>query len=449
MDYLKSGFKIGGHNMKRPGTTPGKLKVLLIICIAGVIISLGVNFLVYNASLNAAETVGKDTVPSIVSANRINALLANAHSNAMNAMVTKEKSGGRFWTLYRKDMADLHSELTDISRNMVLGDAQRSAILAISSNVGAYEYTLGGAVSDGAEISVDQFGEANRLMQQKILPASVELNRVYSSYLDAAYKSYINNMNIAVAVLVVLSIAYLVFMIVTQVHLFRKTHRIFNIGMVIATLLFIINMIYSVNALSSVRSNIYTAKHDAFDSIQALWNARATAYNANALESLYLLHNGTGIVQTADTINFNLSASLICDNPKAALDGSKFGGYLGDEIQNITFEGEEAQAASALAEWTKYVEIDKQIRSLEYDSKHDKAIALFVGGSSGQSNYQFIKLDEAIGKTIDINQAHFDSNMKSAFKTLSVFPYWTLVFLLLIASSCVLGLKPRIEEYKA
>ena len=430
-------------------TTPGKIRILLWACIIGVIVSLGVNFLVYSASHSVAQAVGEDTAPRVVAANHINALLADAHSNAMNAMVTKEKSGGRFWTLYRKDMLDLHSQIIEISKNTIFGEAQRSPILALMSNVGTYEYTLGGAVSNGAEISVDQFGEANRLMQQKILPASVTLNKVYSSYLDAIYNSYIKNIDAAMMLLFGVGIISFLLLLGTQYYLFKKTHRVFNIGLMLATTLFMINIVYSVSALNSVKADLYSAKHDAFDSIQVLWSARATAYNANALESLYLLHNGTGIVQTADTINFNLSAASLCSDPKAALSGGKFEGYLSVALSNITFEGEKSATTLALEDWAKYVQIDKQIRNLEYDSKHNEAITLNVGESTGQSNYEFAKFDTELGKTIDINQVNFDSSMSLVFKTLKIFPYITLGFLLLIIMACVMGLKPRIEEYKA
>lgn len=449
MDYFESGCKIGGVQVKNPNNTPGKLKALLAVCIIGVIVSLSINFLVYRASKNIAETIGNNTVPQIVAANQINALLADAHSNAMNAMVTKEKSGGRFWNLYRKSMLDLHSKLLDISRNNTFGDAERNPKLAVMANVSAYEYTLGGAVSSGAEISVDQFGEANRLMQQKILPASVALNKVYSTYLDSAFENYDKNIGYAIMLLLGAGLMLLLVLLYTQYYLFKKTHRVLNPGLVLATILFTVNIIYSVGALNTVKSDLQRAKNDAFNSVQALWSARATGYNANALESLYLLHHKTGIVQTADTINFNLSASRLCSDPKAALSGGKFEGYLSDVLNNITFQGEKQAAANALLEWSKYVEIDKQLRNLEYDSRHGEAITLFVGDSSGQANYQFAKFDAALGKVIDINQQQYDIYMNSAFKILNIFPYVTLVILILMILSCVLGMKPRIEEYKA
>ena len=165
-------------------TAPRKIKVLLILCLVGSVISMGITFWVYSSVRNVAQSVGKDTVPQIVAAKDIRATLANAHSNAMNAMLTKEKLGGKFWSMYRKDLNTLHLQLVDSSKNITYGDEERIPLYTILSNISAYEYTVGGAVSSGAEISVDQFMEANRLMQQKILPASSALNQANLTQLD-------------------------------------------------------------------------------------------------------------------------------------------------------------------------------------------------------------------------------------------------------------------------
>jgi hypothetical protein len=420
-------------------TAPRKIKSLLILCLAGTLISLGFTFWVYTAVRNVAQSVGRDTVPQIVAAKNIRATLANAHSNAMNAMLTNEKLGGKFWNFYRTDLNILHSQLVDASKNITYGDKERIPLLTILSNISAYEYTVGGAVASGAEISVDQFMEANRLMQQKILPASSALNEANLSQLNSIYNSYTKNIDNVIKFMIIVGFVFLIILIITQVYLFKKTRRVFNIGLLIATVIFSINLAYSTNALNSIKADLYAAKHDAFDSLNALWGAKAEAYNAKAIESLYLLHNGTGIVQTADTINFNLAAERMSSDNK---------GYLSDAFRNLSSVDDKAAAASALQQWAKYVDLDKQIRNLEYDSRHGEAINLAVGEASGQSNYEFAKFDALLGNAIKINQDNFDSSITSAFKTLNIFPYITTSLLVLVIAACVIGMKARMDEYK-
>jgi hypothetical protein len=201
--------------------------------------------------------------------------------------------------------------------------------------------------------------------------------------------------------------------------------------------------------MTSIKGDLAGAKKDAFTSINALWNAKAVAYNAKSIESLYLLHEGTGIVQTADTINFNLSAEKLCSDPKAAINGGEFEGYLNDTLTNITSPEEKVKADTVLQQWIKYVEIDNRVHGLEYDSKHDEALALSVGSGAGQANYEFEKFDEALGATIKVNEASFDSSIASAFEILGIFPYILICCLLIIIGACILGMKPRMDEYKA
>jgi hypothetical protein len=429
-------------------TAPKKLKALLLLCLAASVISLGTTFWTYSSVRKVAQSIGMDTVPQIVAAKDIRATLASAHSNAMNAMLTKEKLGGKFWSLYRKDLDALHSKLVSASENITYGDEEREPLYTILSNISAYEYTVGGAVANGAELSVDQFMEANRLMQQKILPASTALNHANLTQLESTYSSYTKNISNVIAFVKTAGILFLLILAFTQLYLFRKTHRVFNIGLLAATVIFSVSLVYSSVALNSVKSDLYTAKKEAFDSLNSLWSAKAEAYNANAIESLYLLHNGTGIVQTADTINFNLSAGRIASDNKAALSGGKFEGYLSDAANNITFPEEKKAVTGALQQWVKYVDIDRQIRSLEYDGKHSEAIALCVGDASGQSNYEFMRFDAGLGEVIKINQSNFDASIKAAFKTLNLFPYAIVGFLVLILATCIFGMKARIDEYK-
>lgn len=434
--------------MNKLRNAPLRMRALLLLCVAGTIVSTGITFLIYKFSRDTAQSVGIDTVPSIIAAQNIKATLANANSNAMNAMVTNEKQGGRFWDLYRKDLNSLHSQLVDASESIAYGDEERIPITAISSNISQYEYTVGGAVADGAKISVDQFMEANRLMQQKILPASTALNKVNLSQLERKYSSYEKNINILIAVMIAAGILFLIFLIFTQIYLFKRTHRIFNGGLLLAAVLFLASLIYSTSAMISVKADMDAAKNDAFTSINALWNAKAVAYNAKSIESLYLLHEGTGIVQTADTINFNFSAERICSDTKAAASGSAFNGYLKDTLKRTNSLQENGSANTALQQWIEYVEIDKKVHSLEYDSKHEDAVALSVGNNAGQANYEFEKFDEALERTIKIKQGRFDSSIESAFKTLNIFPYVLLGFLLSIIAACILGMKARMDEYK-
>jgi hypothetical protein len=123
-------------------------------------------------------------------------------------------------------------------------------------------------------------------------------------------------------------------------------------------------------------------------------------------------------------------------------------GLLGNELANITFDGEDAAAKATLAGWLDYVRIDRQIRALEAAGRHKEAVALCLGTQPGQSDWAFERFVKALLKTMDINQTQFDLAIGRAFGEVR----WLWV-LLLPALLCPLlgslfGLQQRLAEFR-
>ena len=81
-----------------------------------------------------------------------------------------------------------------------------------------------------------------------------------------------------------------------------------------------------------------------------------------------------------------------------------FQGYLAAELRNITFPGEREAAVEMLKTFARYIALDGEIRRLENQGDHAAAVTLCIGYAPGQSNWAFARFDEALGKTLDINQ---------------------------------------------
>jgi len=434
-------------------TTPGKMTGFLVISICGLVIAALLTLNAYRGERQAVQTVGKDAVPSIVAAEHIRATLADANANVMNAFLTKEPvATGPSWKTYRAEMTEIQEQLLTAAQNITYGDEERKPILALMTNVGVYEHEIGKA-SAGTGDAMSHFLIADKSMRSIILPAAVELDKANFSHLDATYTSHRDVAWVEKLFAYVGLVVAAIILMVTQGVLLTKTHRVINLGYLAATAALIVFGIYSVATLSSVESKLISAKQDAFDSIHALWKARATAFDANADESLYLICHGDQDNQAKATSTFMAKATLISNvNSKDALafarSGTKFGGYLGDELSNITFPGEAEAAMETLTAWVGYTDIDQKIRQLEHDGQHKEAVDLCIGTKPGQSDWQFDKFNEALGKTLDINQKAFDEKVGSAFTELNVFPYALFVWLVASVLLVVIGMKPRLEEYK-
>ena len=434
-------------------TTPGKI---LIASIATIIVAIFMSTIIYSnykSTRQAVQTVGKDTVPSIIAAEHIRATLADANSNAMNALMTKEKDNGRYWTAYRKEMNEAHSELIDASENITYGNEERDPIQKIMSKISEYEFVLGKARLTTATNVAGDFAEANKIMSEGILPAASDLDKANYSHLDSIYSShkvksgFLNFVLIGVVAIAMIAILW------AQRFLYKKTKRILNIGFTAALVLTFIFGCYSFGVIQVVQNDLKVAKEDAFDSVHNLWKARAITYDGNADESMYLLYSGNKQQQEASLKAFNDKENQITsvDSEQALLlvkQNKSFKGFLGDELTNITFNGEKDAAMEALKYWDEYIKMDAKFRSLENDGHHDEAVKLCTGTNQGESDWLFNKFDSALGKTLDINQHQFDSHIDSAFSALNVFPFILGAYLILFIVAIFLGVKPRLDEYK-
>src|SRR5271165_4589534 len=122
-------------------------------------------------------------------------------------------------------------------------------------------------------------------------------------------------------------------------------------------------------------------------------------------------------------------------------------GYLADELRNITFQGEGDTASETVKRFADYLGIDADIRKLENDGKHKEAIALCLSTSPGGSNYVFAQFDDALKKTIDINQAQFDEKIADGINAFAGFQWIHYVAALLLCGLIAAGIWPRIQEY--
>jgi hypothetical protein len=434
-------------------TTPRRFLALLIAsAVAAVIMALAL-LNAYASIQGTLQTVGKDAAPSIFAADHIQALLADADANAMNAVLTKgTPSSDASWTQYRKDMNDAHIELITASQNITYGDEERVPIFTIESDLGQYEYWIGQAYGSN---DTGTLTAADSLFKQSILPASLALYSANNSHLKQSYSTYQDTIRWKM-VLVWISMILLVGTLGgVQFYLFRRTRRLINHGYVVASLVTAFIIIYSAVVLNAGQAQLVAAKQNSFNSISPLWGARATSYVMNADESLYLLHYGNNDLLSQDEANFTkLEPSMTDVDPQVAAadatdakNGKPFGGYLGNEMGNITYPGEREAATAAVEAWADYTSIDGKIRQLLAQGDYQQALQLDLGSSAGQSDLAFTQFDTAMGNVIDINQRHFDQQINDAIRVLGSFPIVLIASLVAIILACFLGFKPRFDEY--
>lgn len=428
--------------------TPHRFTVILVGCILLTVLVFGVTFSTASGVQGSVQAVGRDSAPSLIAAEQIQACLASADANGLNATLVKAPPASDQWNRYRKDMNCAHEALITSSQALAYGNTQRAPISKIESTLGEYEYLMGQAGDrlDGPIAS-------DLLFQQEIRPASSSLNDSTYGRLNQLYQQHRASFGWQMPLVWFSFLLLLGALGTAQWYLARRTRRLINVGFAVASAITIVVLIVSVSVLNTGEAQLQAAKQHSLDNINALWTAKAIAYDMNALESLYMLQSGDTAKLTADEQAFTkFATSIVNIDPLTAVSEAEyqkpFGGYLGEELSHISYPGERDAAIKAVDAWAAYINIDSQMRDLLKASNTGQASYFNVHFLQGQSSLAFNQFDQAISRVIAIDQGHFDEQTSSASNILQILPVVLITWLIVVILACVYGMKPRLDEYR-
>lgn len=440
-------------------TTPQLLK-------GGLYLTWGASLLLLLATISgvqgarhAIKTVGKDSAPSIISAQRIQDSLADMDANAANELLVKPGQNPNAVKAYEERREKVNRMILDAAKNITY-DEEDQIILTLQVKLGEY-LTKIQQVRDFHQRGdtngvLVNYREAAEMIDNTLLPAAAKLNEVNRKALDRTYSQQQFAAARSLLFVVISSFLLIGLLVAIQLFLSKRMRRTLNPMLLAATAIAVIFLGYSARAFLSASHNLKVAKEDAFESIQDLREGRSIAYSANGDESRYLLDpvfaskHEQAFFNKVDKLVKLPTGQTFQTVAAASAQGQKvegFTGYMAEELNNITFAGEREAAVDTLFKFGVYLNLDKQIRQLQQNGKHADAIALCVGNNPGQSNWAFEQFKQANQKTLDINQAAFDKAVEQGFKDVDGFEVTTPVVVSAIALLTLLGLRPRLNEY--
>ncbi len=285
------GESLGERLRKAP--TPWRIRAYMYAVwgIAGTLTLVG-GLMIFQA-WNAIKTVGKDTAPSIIYAQEISFSLADLDANAGNYLLGARKDQAAALKTFEDRRGTVTARLVEAAHNITEGDAEKVPINALFDGLGRYlelfaemRYRKDNGDAGGAQ---GVYLNATELMHQKMLPAADALDAANFKALRTEYEAQQIRSEGAEGIAGVFAAVLVAALVSAQVFLRRRTRRMFNVPLVIATAVAAAFGVYLVWTIAQARDDLKVAKEDAFDSIHALWQADAIAYDANGDETRYLL----------------------------------------------------------------------------------------------------------------------------------------------------------------
>jgi hypothetical protein len=425
----------------------------------------------------------------VVAAQKLRADLAGMDADALTDSLTEDAASVGTSSSFRGHLAAVNDQIVAAARNITYGEAEAGPIRALTGDLERYLESLAETrwmARGNTWLAIQRMRWSSRLMNDFALPDAMALEAANLAPLERQYAAY-RSVRLALAGAAMGLLLLLVAALIgAQIYLFRRSRRIVNIPLAAATVIALATMAGFAAALWAESADTRAAKEDAFDSIHALYDARALASRLNAERAMWLLDPATRS-QTETQFAADARRLLDADPGRAAASAvpligrldvkttgaltdalqraqgleregdaagalaatPKLGGALGAELGNVTFGAAERDpATAAVGDLLRYLDVDREVRRLEGAQRHVEAVVLANATGRGGGMAAFDDLDRDIGFTIAVNQREFDRRTRQAIGLLGWLPWATSGALALCLLAAAAGVWQRWREYR-
>lgn len=373
--------------------------------------------------------------PLSVDAQTLYRSLSDADATAATAFLTSGAEPAALRQRYLDDIARASAALTVALRDAGDEDAARLAVLADQLPVytglveTARSYNRLGVPLGGAYLR-----EASGLMRNTLLPRAQEL-------LDSAQGRLIAAQRDAFGFpwsLLLLGLATVAALVAAQLLLARRSRRAFNVGLIAASLVAGVSLIWSTAALAVAADRMEDGHREGSALVSVLADARRNALQARADEALTLIARGSGAKFEQDY--GGLVAGLLgADGKPGLLDRAR--------SQAPTAE-DRAVIEQALGHARRWHELHGQIRKLDDGGAYLEAVELATDTGPESPSTVFGELDAALTDALAITNERVERETSRAGDALAGLGAGLVLITAGLITAAVLGFRPRIGEYR-
>jgi hypothetical protein len=399
--------------------TPGRMALVAVLLIAALLaVGATASKTVFDRQGQLA-TLRSHTEPLADAAQRIYGALSLANTTAATAFLSGGVEPQDVRDRYDAAIGQASAGLVTASNGVSPNDTHSLTLLTdISNQLAVYTGIVATARANnraGRPIGVAYLSESSALMQQYLVPSA---ERLYASQSDAVIASGRSigpsRVVIAAAVLV------LVLLVLSQAALARRSHRRLNPGLVLASVLTAVLVVW-LTVAGQVSTHAATgARTEGGEPLDTAVSARILAQQARAEEILGLLKRGS---DPMSDIRFDERTAQI--------------GWLLDEHR---VDG----AADTLRGWMRsHDEIRQKLAAGDYPA----AVAIARDDDPQHSTAQFTRLDSALRDDITRLRDRQRDGIAQAYTALNLLPPGAAAISVLAALAVAAGIAPRLSEY--
>lgn len=414
-------------------TTPRKLRVaralLVLMCL------LAGAQAVYGARVrvDAAQRIGSRTEPLAADAIEVYRSMADADATLASEFLPRRKP---VRARYDEDIARAAASLARAGNQSGQEGLTADRIADITVELPLYTGLAEQARADsrlGSAGGVDALLRASELMQSRILRRAEALQRDEAERLDDQYRRARSVPTLALAS----SVVTLAMLVLVQVFLFRKTKRVFNIGLVTSTVTVVCMLLWWTVALVVGGNHLENSQRHSQSVTDALGPSHIAALQARASEMLAL------VASDRSSYEEDFSARL---QRLARNDGA--GGGLGAALRLASGANGRELVEAAVDQTRVWSRAHRQGRAFIAAGRADDAVAFAIDTDRAGTAAAFNQLDVILARAVAEERDAFIRDIHRSHRVRTGLAMGMGLLGLVSAVAAALGLTQRLEEYR-
>ncbi len=392
-------------------STPGRLSLIILLLVLGSLTSGALTTYAVVRQSQALEDLSTRSEPLSHAAQEVYRALQDADATAASAFLSGGLEPTRLRERYEKDIAQAQAALSVATASSPELTATLAAQLPVYT--GLIE-TARSNNRQGYPVGAAYLREASNLMRTELLPAAQELYRAETGRVTRAQ----DEAKFPVAEVLV-ALAFVIALLLTQRYLTRKTNRVLNIGLLVATAAAVLSLLW-VTTVSVLLMRDVGDSRTASQQVDVLAQARIATLTARGDETLTLVARGAGQAYE-----------------KSYVETSE---RLGELLEQAR-QGESGAVQEARRAFAQWQQVHQRIREADDAGQYADAVKLI-------DNSFFDSLDQALVQAIGEARQDFSDEVAVARSTLAGTVAGLLVLALISAAGSTTGLWQRLKEYR-
>jgi len=418
---------------------PASLRLLLIVLVAAAVAYGAVGTWTVIRHASAAQNVVSTSEPLSLAAQRMYQALSDADVTATTAFLIGPNVRLPARQRYAADIDQAAAELTRLENATTTSADPRlvHSLAAVAAGLPVYtgyvsqaqtQFLLGYRLTAGSLMQV-----ASEEMHLTLLPAAQASYAQENAALTAA-SAQATGLPWIVAVLV-LAIVLAFVLYRAQRWLSRSTHRVFNIGMLAATVALVVSAAWLIGSYAVARTDLQRAVGHGSVPAEALAQAAIDTQQARGYQVLNLISRSGDATFVQD---FQAVRAKLGPGP---------GTLLAAAASSSGGAGAHSAAAAGrdLQSWYRVI---GQAYALDGKAQYTTETALVIGPGANASTAGFARVEADLSKAINADDAVFHSNAAAGRNAFTGLDVVIIIAAVLMAAGCAWGLSRRLAEYR-